>query len=263
MATSPFPGMDPYVERYWNDVHGSLITYIKDALNEALPSRFRAALQDRVIIASVEDPLAGTRFPDVAVVEAPFASSAPTASRSPHGQVRAPELVRYKTEPLTQYSIEIVDSQSREKVITAIEVLSPENKRPGDGMRKFEEKQEDYRRAKVSRVNIDLLREGHRFFEFPARLLKPDQVKPYYVTIYRADKPGECEFYAIDLRDPLPIIGIPLRIEDRDVQLDLQSLIQHVYHTGRFPVDYDEPCDPPLKGEDATWARELLTRRQP
>jgi hypothetical protein len=219
MAKSPFPGMDPYLERYWNDVHGSLITYIKDALNEALPPRFRAALQDR-------------------------------------------ELVQYKTEPLTQYSIEIIDSQSREKVITAIEVLSPENKRPGDGMRKFEEKQDDYRRAKVSRVNIDLLREGHRFFEFPARLLKPTQVKPYYVTIYRADKPGECEFYAIDLRDPLPTIGIPLRLQDADVKLELQPLLDHVYRTGRFPIDYDEPCEPPLEGEDAAWARELLTSRQ-
>ena len=254
--------MDPYLERFWNDVHGKLVTYVADRLNEELPARFRASLQDRVIIASVDDPSYAVRYPDVAVVEAPFGSSAAPAARSQGTAVRGFHVVRYRMEPLTQYSIEIIDSQSREKVVTAIEMLSPENKRPGDGMRKFEEKQEDYRRANISRINIDLLREGHRFFEFPAQLLKPEQVKPYYVTIYRANKPGECEFYAIDLRDPLPVIGIPLRAEDRDVHLDLQPLIEHVYRTGRFPIDYDEPCDPPLKGDDATWTRELLDRRQ-
>lgn len=92
-------------------------------------------------------------------------------------------------------------------------------------------------------------------------MLKPGQVKPYYVTIYRANKPGECEFYVIDLRNPLPAIGVPHRPDGPDVQLDLQPLIEHVYRTGRFPIDYNEPCDPPLQGEDATWARELLGKR--
>jgi hypothetical protein len=49
--------MDPYLERFWNDVYGKLITYIADDLNEALPPRYRAALQERVVIADCgEDP---------------------------------------------------------------------------------------------------------------------------------------------------------------------------------------------------------------
>ena len=108
-----------------------------------------------------------------------------------------------------------------------------------------------------SRVEIDLLREGRRLFEFPDALLGSESGKPYYVTVYCAGKPGECELYGIDLRESLPIISIPLRSPDSDVLLDLQPLIEHVYRTGRFPIDYDEPCDPPLGGEDGTWARVL------
>ena len=68
---SPFPGMDPYTERFWNDVHGTLITYIRDELNGLLPPRYRATMQERVIIADLDRPLSGSRYPDVAVLDWP------------------------------------------------------------------------------------------------------------------------------------------------------------------------------------------------
>lgn len=259
--TSPFPGMDPYLERFWNDVHGKLVTYIADALNDALPPRFRATMQERVIIADIDQPLSGARYPDVAILEAPIIARSGPAVRSMRSLVTAPALMAYQGEPLTQYFVEIVDTKFGEKVITAIEVLSPENKRMSEGRQEFLRKQDEYRRARVSRVEIDLLREGRRPFEFPERLLRPEQVKPYYVAVYRGHKPASCELYSIDLREPLPLIAVPLREADADVQLDLQSLIEHVYRTGRFPIDYDDPCDPPLVGEDAAWARQLLDAR--
>jgi hypothetical protein len=258
---SPFPGMDPYLERFWNDVHGKLVPYIADQLNEELPPRFRATMQDRVVIADLDQPLSGARYPDVAILEAPLIGGVGLATRSKRALIRSPALLAYQGEPLTEYFIEIVDTKFGEKVVTAIEVLSPENKRVGDGMRKFQEKQAEYRRARVSRVEIDLLRDGRRPFEFPERLLQSEAGKPYYVGVYRAGKPGQCELYAIDLREPLPVIAIPLRANDADVMLDLQPLIEHVYRTGRFPIDYDDPCDPPLEGDDAAWARDLLKAR--
>ena len=36
--TSPFPGMDPYLEQHWRDVHHNLITFTQGALNEQLPT---------------------------------------------------------------------------------------------------------------------------------------------------------------------------------------------------------------------------------
>ncbi len=34
---SPFPGMDPYLEYHWGDIHASLIVSVRDALNQRLP----------------------------------------------------------------------------------------------------------------------------------------------------------------------------------------------------------------------------------
>jgi hypothetical protein len=42
---SPFPGMDPYLEDHWRDVHTSLIIYIRDALQDVMPSALRARVE--------------------------------------------------------------------------------------------------------------------------------------------------------------------------------------------------------------------------
>jgi hypothetical protein len=64
----------------------------------------------------------------------------------------------------------------------------------------------------------------------------------------------------IDLRDPPPVIGIPLRAGKPDLPVALQPLMDRVYRNGRFPIDYGKPPEPPLEGEDAVWAAELLGR---
>ena len=42
MKTSPFPGMDPYLARYWDDVHTRLCAEISTDLNPVLPKGLRA-----------------------------------------------------------------------------------------------------------------------------------------------------------------------------------------------------------------------------
>ena len=41
---SPFPGMDPYLEQFWRDVHARLIIYAADQLQGRLPGDLRARL---------------------------------------------------------------------------------------------------------------------------------------------------------------------------------------------------------------------------
>lgn len=36
---SPFPGMDPYLEPHWQDLHGALVPYLRDAVDDALPDQ--------------------------------------------------------------------------------------------------------------------------------------------------------------------------------------------------------------------------------
>src|SRR5437870_5470584 len=90
MMSSPFPGMDPYLEAHWLDVHGSLVIGAKNALNDRLPDDLAASSEERISVESEGD--VERRFhPDVrvfepggsvaTVVEAPAgASTAVTAS---------------------------------------------------------------------------------------------------------------------------------------------------------------------------------------
>ena len=43
---SPFPGMDPYLERYWGDIHTSLIVYARNQLNAQLPDDLQARVEE-------------------------------------------------------------------------------------------------------------------------------------------------------------------------------------------------------------------------
>ena len=260
---SPFPGMDPYVQEFWNDIHFSFLSGIRRELNLALPSRYRATVQDRVVISDLDEPVPGERYPDVTVVDWPAGrGGVATATRSQKLVVNTPPLLTYAGEPMHEYSVNIVDGKFGERVVTAVEVLSPSNKRPGSGMAHFRREQEEYRTGRVNRVEIDLLRAGRRMFEFPERLLQPEQHKPYYVIVHRGDRDRQAEIYALDLRERLPIVGVPLRAKEEDVAVDLQPILPtEAFAENRFPIDYDEPCDPPLTGDDAVWAAQLLASR--
>src|SRR5438552_10521608 len=66
---SPFPGMDPYLEAHWRDIHAGLVIYTRDALQGALPGALRARVEERVLL---ETPLGISEhplYPDVRVVE--------------------------------------------------------------------------------------------------------------------------------------------------------------------------------------------------
>ena len=62
---NPFPGMNPYLEGHWPDVHSSLIIYTRDQLQEKLPEGLLARAEEQVCVDEV-----GQRFhsrPDVQV----------------------------------------------------------------------------------------------------------------------------------------------------------------------------------------------------
>ena len=49
VMNSPFPGMDPYLERHWGDVHQALVTYIRDQLQPSLPDDLRRGCRSESI----------------------------------------------------------------------------------------------------------------------------------------------------------------------------------------------------------------------
>ncbi len=72
--TNPFPGMNPWLEQAWGDVHASFMTYARDSLQDQLPPDLQARVEEYLSVADGEtDHLndGSRRFisPDVAVTE--------------------------------------------------------------------------------------------------------------------------------------------------------------------------------------------------
>ena len=222
---SPFPGMDPYLESNWRDIHHSFLTYARDALQEHLPGDLRARLEERVFVEPDFDD-GRSIYPDLRVTEG---------------------------------YIEILDVGSGNRVVTVIELLSESNKYPGEGQSQYLRKQRQYLLGRVSLVEIDLFRSGKRVLAVPARWVPPSHRSTYQVCVVRGWKPDAYELYRVPLRERLPSIGVPLRQQDADVPLDLQVLIDRCYHHGRYDdIDYRAAPAPPLPPDDASWAHELL-----
>jgi hypothetical protein len=251
--------MDPYLEQFWGDVHHRLITYSCDALQRHLPGGLLARVDERVFVEPSEGQ-GRNIVPDVRVVERgrPQERGAGTGN----GVAVAEPLVVHldQSEPIRQGFIEIIDIKSGRRVVTVIEVLSPSNKTPGPGRDLYLKKQEELRAGGVSLVEIDLLRAGTRVLSVPLDRIPEGHRSAYAACARRGWKPFEIEYYRIPLRERLPAIAIPLRRDDRDVALDLQSLVDQCYESGRYgdDIDYREEPDSPLPAEDAGWANALL-----
>jgi hypothetical protein len=258
---SPFPGMDPYLEEHWRDVHHRFLTYACDVLQERLPGDLRARLEERVFV-EPDQCEARSIYPDLRVIEYPRGRSAGGGVATAGAAVAEPIVIQAGPEPTTEGYIEIVDVGSGNRVVTVIELLSESNKYPGDGQMMYRKKQSEYLRAGVSLVELDLLRAGQRVLAVPAGWVPASHRTTYQVCVVRGWKRGCYELYRAPLRDRLPTIKVPLREQDVDVPLDLQMLIDRCYHHGRYDdIDYRADPDPPLPPDDAAWAHELLVNQ--
>jgi hypothetical protein len=258
-SKSPFPGMDPWLERHWGDVHHRLITYCGDALQAQLPGDLVARLEERVFL---ETPWTKTRniIPDVKIVETPQRPRTPGAAGATG--VAEPLVMEFPSDPVTEGFIEIRETGSSNRVVTIIEILSPSNKTPGPGMELYRKKQDEILGGFTSLVEIDLLRDGQHMTLAQRIQLPASHRTPYHVSVRRGWRPNHIEIYALPLRERLPVIRIPLRQGDQDVQLDLQEVFDRAYVNGRYDhTDYSIVPDPALEAADAEWAARILREK--
>src|SRR5262245_36379660 len=108
---SPFPGMDPYLESHWRDVHAGLVIYARDALQGVLPRGLRARVEESVLLETPEGLGDHPLFPDVRVVD--YAGRRGLTTRPGTSlAVAEPLLVDAEPEPPTQTYLEIIDRES-------------------------------------------------------------------------------------------------------------------------------------------------------
>ncbi len=255
---SPFPGMDPYLESRWLDVHSRLNIYASDALNQRLPPGLLARSEERTIVAGEDEDLRDI-FPDVSPFERGLAEPSWASGDASIG-VAESVCVLLKQHEIKQRYLEIRDARSGGRVITVIEFVSPTNKRSGDGLTKYCQKQQECRDGGVHLMKIDLTRAGDRSLIMPIALLKRRNRTIYQAWLSRANDRDRGWAFRLPLTQRLPSLPIPLRPTDQDVLLELQPLIDQVYEKGRYSedIDYSEPLDPPLSPPESEWAVQLL-----
>jgi hypothetical protein len=153
-----------------------------------------------------------------------------------------------------QAYLEVRDRSSRE-LVTVLELLSPTNK--GRHRDQYLRKRDQVLVSTAHLVEIDLLRGGDPM---------PSPDRPgcdYSVTVSRAERRPEADFWPVRLRERLPVIPVPLRAPDRDATLDLQELLHRVYDAGRYAhYVYESQPQPPLRPDEEAWARGFLPAPQ-
>lgn len=252
--SSPFPGMDPYLEAHWRDVHTRVMTYICDQIQEQLPSDLVARVEESVAV-DTED---GARLiaPDVSVVE-DFENAA--VGFQPESAAVAEPLLVLEEVPQTARHVQILDVSSGERVVTVIEVLSPTNKLTVSGREEYRRKQRDYLNAGVNLVEIDLLRGGQHVLAAALEFIPESRRRTYMMSVRSRTR---TKVFGASLRESLPVIPIPLRPTDRDVSLNIQQIIDQAYDRGRYAkLNYQPDPEPPFSPDDAAWVETLLREK--
>src|SRR5688572_25458897 len=125
---SPFPGMDPFIERYrFHDFHGSLLFAIRDALVPEVRPKYVVLTQERLFV-DREDANGFPRYiePDVVVGE-PFALSTRSGGRSAAALAEPVPIILPIVQPSKERYLTIVERETLD-LVTVIEILSPSNK---------------------------------------------------------------------------------------------------------------------------------------
>jgi hypothetical protein len=255
--------MDPYLEAHWGDIHGSLVIYARNQLQKQLPKDLRARIEEEVLVEDDQPDDRPQRWkPDVRVVERPNGNGNPAAKTSGNVLVAEPIVVEWEVEPQVLRSVNIVEAGSGHRLVTAVEFMSPTNKGDPRGRRAYRRKQREFRTGGVSLVEVDLLRDGDYVLAVPEGPTLAESGALYRVCVSRGWESGRAELYPLSLRGRLPAIRIPLRETDRDVILDLQPLVDAAYDDGGYDdIDYSVDAEPPLAGDAAAWADQLLREK--
>ena len=261
---SPFPGMDPYLEPYWDDVPLRLCAEIGTDLQPHLPKGLRArAAQTIRLETPAEEPGPGNRFEGDTVLVA----TGPAARRRADHDGRAVATVDpvvFEAVPAAELErwVQIIDTARGDRVVTVIEVLSPGNKAAGGLNKRYRKKLDQYARAGVSLVEIDLLRSSRARLKITGVDIPAKRRAAYYTCVNWAADPSVWHVYPIPLRDPLPTVPIPCRPGEADVALPLQPIIDRIYlEGGHDDINYAVPLRPRLSPADAAWAAERIAAR--
>lgn len=244
-----FPGMNPYLENpsLWSEVHSWLIVELARWLNPLLIPKYRAAVEKRVYLDAL---LVG--IPDASVFQQNPETERVSAVTT--GVITKPIRVTLPlTEEITERYLEIREVKTG-KVVTVVEVLSPKNKRVGEGREKYLTKRQKVLNSMTHLVEIDLLRMGN-FMPMDASISSD-----YRILVSRANLRPEAELYPFNLRESIPQFLFPLQPPEQEPVVNLSEVLGQVYQEAALDlaIDYSQQPVPPLSESDYQWVRSLM-----
>lgn len=254
---SPFPGMDPYLEHpeVWPGVHLLLISALAESLTPVLRPKYAVSVEVRLYETSGEQSLL-VGIPDAAIQRSGQIGNSSLTVVEPSNQpisVRLP-----MPESVRQGYLEIREVSTR-SVITAIELLSPVNKRPGQGRQTYLTKRERIFTSETHLVEVDLLRAWQ-----PMPILGEAQ-HDYRILVSRSEVRPAADLYSFNVPDAIPTFPLPLAEGDREPTVNFKTLLNQVYDRGAYDLklDYSTAPVPPLSTEVAAWAENQLSTYNP
>ncbi|NET02449.1 MAG: DUF4058 family protein [Sphaerospermopsis sp. SIO1G1] len=252
---SPFPGMNPYLENpdLWPEFHSRLMIALADTIFPHIKPKYRVAVEKRVYNNDDGNSVL-IGIPDVTIAT----SLKPTNQEPTNVAVISPPVKPITVdvpipEEIRETYLEVREVSTGE-VITVIELLSPKNKRQGEGRNAYQNKRLQILGSATHLVEIDLLRGGE------AMPILNNQIKSHYrILVSRSQTRPKAELYAFNLSTPIPSFLLPLKKEDAEPLIDLQTVIQDLFDRAGLDlaIDYNSPIVPPLQETDLVWINDL------
>ncbi|MEG4490726.1 DUF4058 family protein [Microcoleus sp. D3_18_C4] len=261
---SPFPGMDPYLEHpdFWQETHHWLISAIAASLVPQIRPKYEVAIDKRIYeitdLNESNDESLLVGIPDVAIKRQSNNPNIPTGSVATVS-ITLPTTVKVPApEKIKQTYLEVREMATKQ-VVTAIEILSPVNKRSGEGRITYLKKRQSILGSLTNLVEIDLLR---KWESLP--ILNNSIQSDYRVLVSPSNRRPFAELYAFNLRDSLPIFPLPLREEDVEPIVNLPEIFAGIYERAGYDyrIDYDREPVPSLSEEDRVWATQILQEKE-
>jgi hypothetical protein len=246
--------MDPYLEgELWPEFHDHLANQICEQLAPRLRPRYVAELARRYVMTQplpgVYAALHGRTLSEARRVH--FDISCPEAQDCPEAAQPAVELPSPLPEEIALLSVEIRE-MAEHHLVTVIEILSPVNKH-SDGVRSYRRRRTALLRTSVHLMEIDLLRQGERI-----ELIGEPPPAPYYIYLSRVQRRPYTQVWPVGLRQPLPVVPVPLLPADADIPLDLQAAVDACFQLVGYDrlINYSQPL-PNLAEADLAWLAEI------
>lgn len=260
--SSPFPGMDPWLEGYlWADLHHELASTIRRQLAPQVKPKYVVRIDTYTYQNVLPEEEVGIFYPDLEILKKPPQSNDLLSEPAAVYDTVTPPTLTFPTRLTVEARVPVVEIRDKgnNQLITAIEILSPVNKR-NPGIVQYREKRERLYASGVHLLEIDILRKGQR----PAAYDALPKWAHYFVMLVRADQ-NKTQVWALSVRDKLPTLPVPLKSPDPDIRLDLSKALDEAVRMGDYDetINYREDPPPPVfSEEDREWLQSILKEKK-